>query len=551
MIKKKFLLFTSYGFIISFILLGFDAQGQLTPNFQCLSENVELEIYNGLYDWSSNTSFLGSSNGLPVLDKLIIGAVTIANKNDTDGDLVIDSNDSNGVVATTGGRNEIDLMKLIIKKNNPSITGLVTLRVIGNVSLWTSPLKIPGSNLSLLNDEISFSVNELNKTIYVEALEESIFLRDIRFELLYDGIIEDIAKATAFWVEKEIVYKTRGNDDFLTYVPNGLPNNPEVWTQLQFDGYNMQNHILSNRALDNSQFGFGPFESEDEEPDRDMGGRILFEFALKPTLVTEEEILMFDEFDINIDVGRSRKSYSYNYSLGSSNIGDADEEPWPLNLENCNNDAGNANDDEDVRLSVNSPNFFSFDTPSYPNVINLPRAYMIYESLFMEFVRLEFDYSIDPFDGDLDQVIGTRCSENIPWRIDITIKEALRPNLLPSDDQYAKSNHTFEVVNSQISYSYPRRTVGSGKGIIDIALMPSASSHGYELILSGNTWYLYQNFILVTSASSSSGEWSLLLNNELSIDIINDVSSPFTDGNIIYFNVFSSETPILNALESN
>ncbi len=464
----------------------------LTTSFQCSAGNVELEIYNGLYDWSTNISPPGGSNGLPVIDKLEIGAVTIANKNNTDGDFhpdgtpKIDSNDPDGVVATSGGRNEIDLMKIVIKKINPSITGFVTLRITGNVALWTSPLKILGSDLTLVNNEVDFLVSELDKTIYVEAIEESTILRDIKFELKYDNIIEDIAKATAFWVERKSIYKTRGNTDFTTYVPNGFPHNPEPWVDLPFEIYSdfaLAGHIQTARAIDNSKFGFGPFRAIDNLYDENIGGRILLEFLVKPTPLTPSDLVEFNKLNIRFDIGRVRESETWKYSLGQSDKVITSEEPWPTNLEHCNDD-GTANGDEETTLSEESVEFYSYDSPALLNAVNMAPPYYHGESLFKEFARVGFNEGGDPFGGgvDLNSIIGTRCSENIPWRVNYTVKRELKLNLSPSDDIYDNSNHTTVVVETPISHSFPRRTIGSGTGTISINLMPSGSSRKYATV---------------------------------------------------------------------
>ena len=88
---------------------------------------VDLKIYNG-------------QNAInPVADEKeeTVGAFTVANLNDTDGDGVIDNVD-NDVTATARGRNEVDLMKIIFNKPEPKdLKGKLRIRIVsGNVKIW-------------------------------------------------------------------------------------------------------------------------------------------------------------------------------------------------------------------------------------------------------------------------------------------------------------------------------------------------------------------------------------------------------------------------------
>lgn len=105
-----------------------------TANFEC---EIILDIYNGLYDWVDEEREWSGGQLLANWAKITPGAVTVANLNDTDGDSIPDKDD-NEVLASSIGRDEIDLMKLVVRKKNPASTlsGNVTLRKIsGTVKL--------------------------------------------------------------------------------------------------------------------------------------------------------------------------------------------------------------------------------------------------------------------------------------------------------------------------------------------------------------------------------------------------------------------------------
>ena len=86
----------------------------------CACPTLDMTIHDGLAGYSGGDPVSGTVSGMELEESR--GAVTVANKNDTDGDTVIDNVDMDGVhsipVGTPGagrGRDEIDLMKFIIR----------------------------------------------------------------------------------------------------------------------------------------------------------------------------------------------------------------------------------------------------------------------------------------------------------------------------------------------------------------------------------------------------------------------------------------------------
>jgi len=171
---------------------------------------VDIDIYNGFYDWVSGTSWSGGQLVMENGDEEFIkGAVTVANRNDTDGDGTIDYEDMN-VLASQVGRNEIDLMKLEIHEPVPYVGGNVKITIMqgaDRIRLWMSPTKMDSLTRNSNNEYfIDFSVLS-NSTVelYVEALTYSISSSDIVIEASYKNKT-DVVSATAFWIEKNAVY---------------------------------------------------------------------------------------------------------------------------------------------------------------------------------------------------------------------------------------------------------------------------------------------------------------------------------------------------------
>jgi len=97
---------------------------------------VNLRIFNGLNDQGNPGPFGG--NEVSDDDEESPGAITIANFNDTDGDGKNDNVDMDGVIASSTGRDELDLMKLIIEDSGeipPDCTEKIKLVLSSNIKL--------------------------------------------------------------------------------------------------------------------------------------------------------------------------------------------------------------------------------------------------------------------------------------------------------------------------------------------------------------------------------------------------------------------------------
>ena len=135
-----------------------------------------------------------------------IGAFTVANLNDTDGDGVVDADDDQvvplpGSPSPAPGTYEMDLMYLVIKPfSDPNNNGQkLALTVSGGARLFETSLK--GQEIALTNGVVEFNLADIQpngKTIWVEATNKSAVLRYISIQLQYRWA-KDTVKATGIW----------------------------------------------------------------------------------------------------------------------------------------------------------------------------------------------------------------------------------------------------------------------------------------------------------------------------------------------------------------
>ena len=130
---------------------------------------INLKIYNGLVSPYGGQNVPETNN-----EEFFKGAVTVANRNNTNGDFdssgapIIDFM-QNVVTATNGkDRNEIDLMRLDILKTGTfaPACSIVTIEYSGNIKFWSASNKVSPVNLNI-------PISNLPLTIYVEATTRS------------------------------------------------------------------------------------------------------------------------------------------------------------------------------------------------------------------------------------------------------------------------------------------------------------------------------------------------------------------------------------------
>lgn len=478
-------------------------------DFGCTCPTINLTIYNGL---------AGATGGQAIVDQSDLleetqGAVTVANLNDTDGDGDINNDgiievfdkDDNSVTSSLAGRDEVDLMQLVIESDGEAegdCPQVVTLLYSGNIKFWRNPTK--GTQIT----NLTFDVNTLPKTLWVEATDVSSSIRDITIQAQYDGNINDTVKATAIWANKAIKYVSSNTPD-----PFGITS---IWS-----------HIYDRVDNNGNFYGLGYFNNNLTESV--YGGRILMEFEILPSGV---EVL-----PIYFDMTRRLNEDSGTMTSGTNTFTNTSDDSFALQNEMPNDDSHN--DDTDASPTT----MYVYDAPAgqinpnYPsNSSTTGFKYWIGE--FEEFARVSFS-PIQPNNGSGETIIGSRCSEITQWEHGRCLRL-----VSSASDAYDTSTQNFEVIPSGVTHSIPARISGSGNGNISINYLSGISTEGYSILFSngGTTCSLYNAAGLIDSKSLLNNQWTLIDPNKITINIQNNSANPYVDMTLMYFSVINEPT---------
>lgn len=497
-----------------------------------------------------------------VKNKTTKGAVTVANMNDTDSDGIIDNIDNSVTqVNQNHGINEIDLMKLEITWTGPIPvpTSCVNIELVttGKIEFWEQNYK--GSK-AVKTIPISKLLAQSSKTIvlYVEATDVSTAIRDISIKAVLDGVLQDEVKATAIWSEMKAKYITRATSG---------TNNPSP-SSLGIDEVPLVDAIeWQYIAKDNSQYGIGTnslfnstvFQKSSSTcnstlytgRDSGFGGRILMEFKILPVSLANN----LNSLGIIFDIGRQIEEELKEIKFGNSS--------WTLNTikfpvidEEVNDDK--INEDEDL-IPTNSE-IYSFDNPSHNYALptsyynNFKRAFVKRHSKFKEFVRVSFGTTSPK--GDMS-IKGSRMSAKLDWEVGYSLKNSILPNV---DNPFGTCEHYLSEITTNPSVSdpinlafiapqnssmYPATTA---KGNIKVKLLANPTTTAYTLEYTAAGWSLFSNSIssgktLIGSISTISG--TITDTDKIEVEIINNLTNPFTNNSIYHFNTLN-EPNIVN-----
>ncbi|MCB0517235.1 MAG: hypothetical protein KDD49_14315, partial [Bacteroidetes bacterium] len=479
---------------------------------------VDLAIFNGLYKPYGGNEVANAK-------ETSVGAVTVANKNDTDGDGTTDKDD-NDVTATAAGRDEVDLMKLVISTKSAVVKDCppVVLTTTGNIKLWEKSTKgTPASTI--------IPVSDLPKTLWIEATDVSNSVRDISIKATLDGIAQDEVKATAIWVEKKNVYKDR----LPTPTPASLGIDEP--TLLSLFTYSTA-FITPFTSSDGTLYGFGsyyPIPNFTPQQDGMFGGRILFEFEIKPFGIEQE----LNNLGINYDITRRANENEYYLNENSSNV-KHNHKPYPTQNEESNDDGLPSIDEDNIPKPMETE-IFSVDAPGN-SVILYPRSLYFRNFEAKEFVRVSFGQSIDG-----NGVVGSRCSDPIDWNLEYAVR---RTNTLSSNDPYDATYIVLGQTNGGLIISNPVRLIGNGNGTINISNISNSNSFTYyfEFLPSSDQWQLKEKTTtgiinnIQTSNISQTGPW-IINANSFTIEIINDGNIAFTPNTLFSINIWDMPTP--------
>jgi len=497
-------------------------------NFKC---EVYIEIYNGLYDWHGGNNYSGGSMPLGDGAKTEPGAVTVANKNDTDGDGMIDGSGDTDVRPGSPalGRNEVDLIKIVVKKVNPStiLTGNVELKITGAVKIWTEPWK--GTEIAL---PYTFPASQLNKTVYLEALESST-IKGIEIEVVYNGK-SDVAKATSVWVTRT-QYWRENTASPVPDVPGVLENLDE---EKLVTAINDRWISMSGNRYGHGEFNRGYWDGDNGLYDKRFGGRILFEFSVSP-----KEAARVVQFDIT----RQRKTRTANlyyteipffFPIASTDF--PDEPTQNKDNELPNDDSAGADEDNKPKFSF----IYSADPPATakmaisdmpPNEIENTVAFKVSKNSFREFVRVQLKNSSGfPYD-DQNEVLGSRASDRYEWHCTYYTKRFNDANTLIGD---------YDIVSSSIPLKFNEAYIGNGTATVT-NLTNDVATDAFFLLYAAteNVWHL-SNFIAESEESgppAADGSWTVTLYG-VTVRILPG-NIPFQEGFAWVFNTFHTAAP--------
>ena len=438
-------------------------------------------------DFGVNLRIFNGQDGIEIgeSDEETKGAITVANKNGNN------------------GGTEVDLMKLIIEsKGNKAGSCEVKLEYEGKVTFWKASDKTgPISNLT-------FSSDDLPKTIWIEAQDVSAAVQDIVINANINTQNYDTVKATAIWCTLVDKYN-EGNTPSPSITDPPLPS-----------------FIHNFVDTDGDFYGLGYYNNSDNKPA--YGGRILIEFELFPK---GAENIWPIYFDVTRKISKTREgliSGSNSFTLLEAKF------PSPTDPEDLPNDDGISNDDED-----NIPDhFFGFDGPSEPldpglQSGNNSYGYMKANHNFEEFVRMSFA----PLTTSGNTIYGSRCSDKAPW----IHNRCLQLWSDDTSDPYSPPNQRYKVLDGPATHSMPTRYIGNGNGQINIDLQAGSISEGYSIAFQDNNIAeLYNTSFLVQSVQKTNGVWVLNDSGKVTISITDNTQNPYLPMDRIFFCVLNN-----------
>lgn len=324
-----------------------------------------------IYSGSSGDG--GKQDGKKVSDDAI-GAFTVANLNDTDGDGTVDKDDPI-VKGTKKGRDEVDLMRLVLVPQKPDGANKITVTVVkGKVKFW---------NHSHKEKEIDVTLNAFTPGgghLWVEATDPSAELRDIEIKVEYKGVAKTV-RATAVWATMTAAaHDTKSADDlFKADDWKDMPSPPKDRVLL-FGGTGLR-------------------------PPAKTGVRnlIAIQFTVYPKGVGKE-------VGVSFDLTRQAEAKSWDKTGDKVSKGLDDPPLSSLAVEEANDDPHPAIDesnipDEKDRLYVEDP-------PGPPSEVANDDVFVMRMNA-REFVRVRFDGKDHVGDG----MSGSRCSSYYDWHV--------------------------------------------------------------------------------------------------------------------------------------
>jgi len=348
---------------------------------------ADLIIHNGLEGYSGGQE-------ISEQEEESKGAVTIANKNDTDGDTQEDINDDDVSVSGTNppGRNELDLMNLILEEPKPDSIGIqkVRIRIIsGDIKIYKDgpqgKEQSKSNGEATLTQSISAFQEDHNQNgnndikWWVEARSVSQDLRDI--EIVYEINPENSTK----WIECDRV-KATAIWALCTETKHDNTDSYANWTDIPSN--------VQTRIDDSGGFGLR------YSPDNRYKNVIAFQFIIYPSGI--------DAFsDVKFDL--TREIHFLDVWDWDGLPDTTDSEAWPINIEEPNDDTHDT-DESDAPSSQN--HMYSVDrVGGGPQIKDDAFVELTSQNDYKEYMRVRFD-GVKP-SGESRH--GSRCSSYKEW----------------------------------------------------------------------------------------------------------------------------------------
>jgi len=366
------------GVTIQFDYAGtrYKAQSPFIDNVMLVETN--LGIWNGQ---DANTP-------VPNDQKFSLGAFTVANLNDTDGNGTPDN-------TQTPVPGEKDLMQLHVA-GYKGLSGKAKISIRrGTVKFWGTKTKNTGTEIALTNGAVFFDipVEGLHKTLWVEATAVSNTLRDIEIWAGFqdaNGILADGAdkvQATAVWA---------------AHVPTSLKTSGnQLWGDCQ-------NPLATTFTTEVKTFGKKITPSDTLGPIYHIIG---FEFNVQPPGIG-------GELGVKFDLTRQKQYQSWGVVDGVVKE-DLPYHPFPTG-DLADDDTGFLGESQkpknDYIYSFDQPGFSNnliqkWRDPAHPTDPEKPMTQLIRRINFWEYVRVGFDGHRP--EGNTAE--GSRCSDKVPW----------------------------------------------------------------------------------------------------------------------------------------
>jgi hypothetical protein len=324
-----------------------------------------------------------------------VGAFTIANLNDTDGDAIIDASDENVDITTPElqGKAEVDLMRFRIGR--PETLALGTLIRITpnspNIRFWQEATKLVCINPDGGDFNVAFQEEIPFIELWVEVTAASNSVRDLTITAESPGFSSDTVKATAVWAQ--LLDHEMTTRPATTNFDQGIPFQGVLeespWSALP-------NASQIAILIADTYHGTGP---RPLDPAYGLANVMVQAWTPLPTGI-------LDEPQVKFTIVR-RANVMARLHLANGTVVDAVRTQYPSDPDSAN-DAGDHDSDNAQAGGL----LFVEDNPGLPTLptsLNVVQVGVQFN--FEEFVRVSVDGTRHEGDGNL----ASRASSKFPW----------------------------------------------------------------------------------------------------------------------------------------